>query len=105
LSKDQYEWSNEKTRGFSGVRVVPLPSGGVRMVWLPSILTTTEVLRAISRALSGRTRTTVTTSQYKSTFRSERAVRGSSGGLTNFNVVGHFVDLRTPFWRLGEAYL
>jgi hypothetical protein len=37
---------------------VPCPSGGVRMVWLPSILTTTVALRAISRELSGRTRTT-----------------------------------------------
>ena len=37
---------------------MPCPSGGVRMVWLPSILTTTVALRAISRELRGRTRTT-----------------------------------------------
>jgi hypothetical protein len=70
------------------------------MVWLPSILTMTEALRAISRALSGRTRTTVRTSQYKSTFRGERVGCLPCWRLTNFYVVGHFVDLRTPFWRL-----
>ena len=80
---------------------MPCPSGGMRMVWLPSILTITVALRAISRELRGLTRTT--TEEVSVHRHNGSCWHECRGFITNFDVVRHI--LSPELFPLGTAIL